>query len=118
MASQVRNVILRALQQSQLDKAAAAGKLPDAAAAAAQAAVERVFEQCLQVCLYPLSKPGHWLCGTHPFASHGSHHILHCSCFTQLLGYFSTVGALCLPRPCRLCSCKTLQLRWVGIVHG
>ena len=45
----MRNVILRALQQSQLDKAAAAAKTPDAAAGAAQAAVERVFEQCLQV---------------------------------------------------------------------
>lgn len=48
--AQVRNVILRALQHSQLDKAAAAVNTHDAAAAAAQLAVERVFEQCLQVC--------------------------------------------------------------------
>ena len=46
---QVRNVILRALQQSQIDKTAAAAKTHEAAAKAAQAAVERVFEHCLQV---------------------------------------------------------------------
>ena len=46
---QVRNVILRALQQSQIDKAAAAAKTHEAAAKAAQVAVERVFEHCLQV---------------------------------------------------------------------
>ena len=46
---QVRNVILRALQQSQIDKAAAAAKTHKAAAKAAQVAVERVFEHCLQV---------------------------------------------------------------------
>ena len=54
---QVRNVILRALQQSQIDKTAAAAKTHEAAAKAAQAAVERVFEHCLQVrtlrCLSP-----------------------------------------------------------------
>ena len=42
-------MILRALQQSQIDKAAAAAKTHDAAAKAAQVAVERVFEHCLQV---------------------------------------------------------------------
>ena len=47
--AQVRNVILRALQQSQIDKAAAAAKTHEAAAKAAQVAVERVFEHCLQV---------------------------------------------------------------------
>lgn len=47
--TQVCNVILRALQQSQIDKAAAAAKTHDAAAKAAQVAVERVFEHCLQV---------------------------------------------------------------------
>ena len=46
---QVRNVILRALQQSQIDKAAAAARIHEAAAKAAQVAVERVFEHCLQV---------------------------------------------------------------------
>lgn len=45
----MRNVILRALQQSQIDKAAAAAKTHEAAAKAAQVAVERVFEHCLQV---------------------------------------------------------------------
>ncbi len=49
---QVRNVILRALQQSQIDKAAAAAKTVEAAAKAAQVAVERVFEHCLQVRLH------------------------------------------------------------------
>lgn len=42
-------MILRALQQSQIDKAAAAAKSHEAAARAAQVAVERVFEHCLQV---------------------------------------------------------------------
>ena len=61
---QVRNVILRALQQSQIDKTAAAAKTHEAAAKAAQAAVERVFEHCLQVrdvlCLQPcLRQFGH-----------------------------------------------------------
>ncbi|CAL5223746.1 g6307 [Coccomyxa viridis] len=49
MPTQVRNVILRALQQSQVDKAAAAAKTHEAAAKAAQVAVERVFEHCLQM---------------------------------------------------------------------
>lgn len=44
---QVRNVIIRALQQSQIDKGAAGGA-PAAAARAAQVAVECVFEHCLQ----------------------------------------------------------------------
>ncbi len=46
---QVRNVILRALQQSQIDKAVAAVGTHAAAARAAQMAVECVFDHCLQV---------------------------------------------------------------------
>lgn len=42
-------MILRALQQPQIDKAAAAVGTSAAAARAAQMAVERVFEHCLQV---------------------------------------------------------------------
>jgi hypothetical protein len=44
---QVRNVILRALQAAHFE-GAAASRTPEAAAAAAQGAVECVFEQCLQ----------------------------------------------------------------------
>ncbi|BDA48578.1 probable exocyst complex component 4 at N-terminal half [Coccomyxa sp. Obi] len=49
MPTQVRNVILRALQQSQIDKAAAAVGTHAAAARAAQMAVECVFDHCLQM---------------------------------------------------------------------
>lgn len=56
---QVRNVILRALQQSQVDKAAAAAKTHEAAAKAAQVAVERVFEHCLQVRLDSITSSRH-----------------------------------------------------------
>ena len=55
---QVRNVILRALQQSQIDKTAAAAKTHEAAAKAAQAAVERVFEHCLQARSWSRLSPG------------------------------------------------------------